>query len=177
MLRKPRSMIPLCAAGVTLIASCTGCDMASSYSSSTASAPATMPMDQVQPALNAVRAFDLGQIVVDGQGYTVYRYDKDGTNPPKATCTGTCAQMWKPVPAAATQQLEGIDRTKVGSLTREDGTDQATLAGWPLYRYAKDEMPGETAGQGVGGVWYPITPAGGKVLTVANPGTSDVFGL
>ncbi|KAA9153342.1 hypothetical protein FPZ12_034815 [Amycolatopsis acidicola] len=152
--------------------------MSGTYSSSgSATSAASMPMDQVQPALNAVRAFDLGQIVVDGQGYTVYRYDRDGTKPPKSACEGTCAQLWKPVPAAATQLLEGIDKTKVGSLTRADGTDQATLSGWPLYRYAKDEMPGETAGQGVGGTWYPITPAGGKVLAKADPGQSDAFGL
>jgi predicted lipoprotein with Yx(FWY)xxD motif len=130
-----------------------------------------------QPALNAVRAFDLGQIVVDGQGFTVYRYDKDSTNPPKSVCAGPCEQSWKPIPAAAAQTLNGIAGNLVGSLTRSDGTDQATLAGSPLYRYAKDEMPGETAGQGIGGVWFPITPEGGKVLVVASPGQSDAFGL
>lgn len=178
MHRKPRSMIPLAAAGIALLAASTGCDLANTYSS----APGQDPMGDMatagdNPALNAVRAFDLGPMVVDGGGFTVYRYDKDSINPPRSTCTGACAQQWKPVPASATQQLGGLDQAGVGTLTRDDGTDQATLGGWPLYRYAKDAMPGETAGLGVGGVWHPITPQGDKVLVVANPGQSDAFGL
>jgi predicted lipoprotein with Yx(FWY)xxD motif len=178
MYRKPRSMIPLAAAGIALLAGSTGCDMANTYSSAAGQdAMQDMATAAKTPALNAVRAFDLGPIVVDGGGFTVYRYDTDSANPPKSTCGGACAQQWKPVPVSATQHLDGLDQTAVGALTRDDGTDQATLHGWPLYRYAKDAMPGETAGMGVGGVWFPITPQGTKVMVVANPGQSDAFGL
>ncbi|WP_236788309.1 hypothetical protein [Amycolatopsis sp. GM8] len=168
--------------GVALLAAA-GCDVPSSYSSTTAGQNAMQGMQGMAgaaddtPALSEVRAFDLGQIVVDGGGFTVYRYDKDSTNPPKSSCNGACAQQWKPVPANATEHLTGLDRSAVGTLTRDDGTDQATLHGWPLYRYAKDSMPGETAGQGVGGVWFPIAPQGTKVTAVSNPGQADVFGL
>ncbi|GAB3007617.1 hypothetical protein LWP59_28730 [Amycolatopsis acidiphila] len=178
MHRKPRSTIPLAAAGIALLAASTGCDVANQYSSTAGqNGMQDMAAADNTPALNAVRAFDLGRIVVDGGGFTVYRYDKDSTNPPSSTCTGLCAQQWKPVPASATQHLGGLDQNSVGTLTRDDGTDQATLDGWPLYRYAKDAMPGETAGQGIGGVWFPITPQGGKVQTAADPGQSDAFGL
>jgi predicted lipoprotein with Yx(FWY)xxD motif len=171
-------MIPLAMAGITLLFATTACDAANSYSSAAGQdAMQDVAAAEDPAALSAVRAFDLGRLVVDGGEFTVYRYDKDSTNPPKSTCTGPCAQQWKPVPAAATQHLNGLDQTAVGTLTRDDGTDQATLHGWPLYRYAKDTMPGETAGQGIGGVWFPINPQGGKVLVVADPGQSDAFGL
>ncbi|GHF65087.1 putative lipoprotein with Yx(FWY)xxD motif [Amycolatopsis bartoniae] len=178
MHRKPRSAIPLAAAGLAVFAVTTGCDVPSSYSSAAGqNGMATMGTTDTGPALTAVRAFDLGPVVVDGGGYVVYRYDRDTTNPSKSTCTGTCAQQWKPVPASATQHITGLDQSLVGTLTRDDGTDQATLNGWPLYRYTKDQMPGETAGQGMGGVWFPVTPQGGKVQTAADPGRSDAFGL
>ncbi len=178
MQRKPRSVIPIAVAGLAVFAVTTGCDVSSPYSSAAGrSGMATMGTSDIGPALTAVRAFDLGQIVVDGGGFTIYRYDRDSANPPKSTCTGACAQQWKPVPAAATEHLTGLDQSLVGTLTRDDGTDQATLGGWPLYRYTKDEMPGETAGQGMAGAWFPITPRGEKVLKATDPGRSDAFGL
>jgi predicted lipoprotein with Yx(FWY)xxD motif len=30
----------------------------------------------------------------------------------------------------------------------------------PLYYYIKDQAPGDTTGQGVGGVWYVLSPDG-----------------
>jgi hypothetical protein len=37
---------------------------------------------------------------------------------------------------------------------------QLTYDGWPLYRYSGDAKPGEANGQGVGGVWFAMTPEG-----------------
>lgn len=177
-----RSMIPLVTAGAVTVVVCTGCTAPSSsqYAAGTSASggmSANMAGAPNTPALASVRAFDLGPVVVDGGEYIVYRYDKDSANPPRSTCNGACAQQWKPVPGSAAQHLTGLDATKVATLTRDDGNDQATLNGWPLYRYAKDEMPGETAGMGIGGVWFPIKPDGTKVTVVANPGASDAFGL
>jgi len=171
-------MIPLAAAGIAVVAASTGCDYAGTTASSNGSPVATghSAADE-KPALNAVRAFDLGEIVVDGQGYTLYRYDKDSTKPPRSACDANCARQWKPVAAEAAQNLGGVDPKLVGSVTRSDGTDQVTLNGWPLYRYLKDEMPGETAGQGLADTWFPVTPQGGKAVTAADPGQSDAFGL
>jgi predicted lipoprotein with Yx(FWY)xxD motif len=64
--------------------------------------------------------------------------------------------------ADASVAVSGIDSKLLGTLARPDGTVQLTLAGWPLYRYAKDANPGDTKGQGVGGTWYASTPAGKK---------------
>lgn len=54
----------------------------------------------------------------------------------------------------------GIKAADLGSVQRTDGTRQATLAGWPLYRYSQDARPGDTKGQGVKGTWFASTPEG-----------------
>ncbi|MCW2943206.1 MAG: putative lipoprotein [Actinomycetia bacterium] len=113
-------------------------------------------------ALRAVTDGKIGPIVVDGKGWTLYRFDKDTANPPASNCNGACATAWPPAPATGNVTLTGVDRSLVGSVKRADGTSQLTLGGWPLYRYAKDATPGDTNGQGVGGTWFAATPAGKK---------------
>jgi predicted lipoprotein with Yx(FWY)xxD motif len=140
--------------------------------------PAPMTPDSNDPAksqLRAARPFDLGPMLVDGTGYTVYRYDKDSTTPPRSACVGACTEKWLPVRAAGQPSLIGVDPSLVGKLNRDDGTDQLTLAGWPLYHYLPDEMPGETLGQGVGDAWYPITPDGQKIEATQDTWRANAF--
>jgi predicted lipoprotein with Yx(FWY)xxD motif len=106
----------------------------------------------------------LGQIVTTGSGRTVYRYDADSNNPPKSNCNGGCASAWPPVLAtgSGTPQVAGVSSSLVGEVTRSDGSKQLTLDGWPLYTFAGDSGAGSTAGQGSGGTWWAVTPAGAK---------------
>jgi predicted lipoprotein with Yx(FWY)xxD motif len=53
--------------------------------------------------------------------------------------------------------------SKFSTITRTDGTTQVTYNGWPLYYYAKDQQAGDTTGEGVGSVWYLVSPTGDKV--------------
>ncbi|MFD2418947.1 hypothetical protein [Amycolatopsis pigmentata] len=151
------------------------------YSSSSPGGAGGMVMQQqvapVPPGLFADRPFDLSPMVVDEMGMTVYRYDKDSANPPRSTCDGDCARMWKPIRPSADLEVGGIDKSAISSITRPDGSDQVTLAGWPIYRFAGDGMAGETAGQGKDGAWYPIAPTGEKVQAVSDPGQSNAFGF
>ena len=39
-------------------------------------------------------------------------------------------------------------------IDRKDGTKIWAYKGWPLYLWIKDTKPGETTGDGVGGVWH-----------------------
>ncbi|MEU5048919.1 SCO0930 family lipoprotein [Streptomyces sp. NPDC021096] len=111
----------------------------------------------------AVReAADLGQVVTDDKGFTLYRFDKDTAKPPASNCDGDCAKAWPPVPAEGASASTGIDAAALGEVQRADGTKQLTLGGWPVYRYAKDAAPGETKGQGVGGTWNALAPDGKK---------------
>lgn len=171
----------LTAALTVTVTATTACSASGSpYSSSPGGAGGMATQQQsapVPPGLFADRPFDLSPMVVDEMGMTVYRYDKDSANPPRSTCDGDCARLWKPIRPSAGLQLGGIDKSVVSSLTRPDGSDQVTLAGWPVYRYTGDGMAGETAGQGKDGAWYPIAPTGEKVQAVSDPGQSNAFGF
>jgi Uncharacterized protein conserved in bacteria len=120
--------------------------------------------------LTTANVAKLGTVVTDGKGYVLYRFDADSVNPTKVSCYSTCAALW---PAATTTSqssvtTKGIDKSLVSTVKRNDGSTQITLAGWPLYRYAKDDAPKEPYGQGVDGTWWAVTPSGAKITTPAS---------
>jgi predicted lipoprotein with Yx(FWY)xxD motif len=126
-------------------------------------------------ALSTADVGDLGTVVVDGSGRTLYVFDKDTADPPKSNCEGECAAMWPPVEAGSgTPELDGVDASLVGTVDRSDGTQQLTLAGWPLYLFAKDEKAGEAKGQAVGDVWWVVSPDGKKITKKA-PATTGGY--
>jgi predicted lipoprotein with Yx(FWY)xxD motif len=109
---------------------------------------------------------DLGDVVVDGDGRTLYMFDQDTADPPKSNCDGECAAKWPPVIAGSgTPEVDGIDASLVGTVTRSDGEEQVTLGGWPLYLFASDTQAGDAKGQAVGGVWWVLGPDGKKIST------------
>jgi predicted lipoprotein with Yx(FWY)xxD motif len=57
----------------------------------------------------------------------------------------------------------GVSEARVGTVVRPDKDVQATLGGWPLYRFAKDTKPGDVLGEGVKGTWHAISPQGKRV--------------
>ncbi|MFF4836202.1 SCO0930 family lipoprotein [Streptomyces sp. NPDC001315] len=115
---------------------------------------------------------ELGKVLTDSTGLTLYRFDDDTAEPPKSNCDGDCATAWPPVPADDATAGAGIDKALLGEVTRSDGTKQLTVAGWPAYRYAKDTKSGDTTGQGVGGKWYALAPDGKKAKLTSLPGLS-----
>lgn len=116
------------------------------------------------PAGTAVRAADssLGRILVDEGGRTLYVFMND--SPGESTCYDACAQRW---PALLTQGApragEGADGSLLGTAQRRDGGSQVAYNGQPLYHFSGDQAPGQTNGQGVGGVWFVVSPAGQPV--------------
>jgi len=118
---------------------------------------------------------ELGTILVDGDGMSLYLFTPD--SPGVSTCTDDCLAVWpalltegEPVAEASAQQ--GL----VSTLTREDGTVQVTYAGWPLYRYVADGAAGDINGQGVGDVWFVVGPDG-SLLRAPGTGTrDDIYG-
>jgi predicted lipoprotein with Yx(FWY)xxD motif len=129
------------------------------------------PADNAPAALRLVAADvgNLGQVVTENKGYTIYLFTKDKTDPSTSTCTGSCATAWPPLLAGSGEiELRGIDRALLGTITRPDGTKQVTLNRWPLYRFAKDTAPGQANGQGVGGTWFAATPDGKKAAETAD---------
>jgi predicted lipoprotein with Yx(FWY)xxD motif len=120
--------------------------------------------DSGGPELWAVQSGPLGVVATDGAGHLLYRSDADSATPSASRCTDACTATWKPVLLPSGQQIEslGVDRSKVGQLTRPDGTVQVTLAGWPLYYNATDTPGLADAGHNGQNGWSVITPTGAK---------------
>lgn len=133
--------------------------------------PAASPSDAAGE-LNVSTNGELGKIVTDNLGLTLYRFDQDTAEPPASNCEGDCAKTWPPVPADDASAGEGIEKSLLGEVTRSDGTKQLTVGGWPAYRYVKDVNAGDVKGQGVGGKWYALNPQGKKAQSADRPGLS-----
>ena len=110
-----------------------------------------------------------GRYLTDGDGRALYMFMAD-TRGKQSTCYDACAQAWPPALAGSAKVELGpnLDRGKLGSVTRRDGSKQLTYGGWPLYYYVKDTGPGQVKGQdvrGFGAEWYLVAPDGKKITT------------
>ncbi|WP_326550662.1 hypothetical protein [Micromonospora sp. NBC_01813] len=114
--------------------------------------------------LRKSKAGALDPVVVNGAKLTLYRFDDDEAKPSKATCAGDCATTWPPVliKPGGRVFVAGVKHSNVSTVTRDDGTLQLTIAGWPVYRFIDDTKAGDTNGHGVGGTWFAIRPDGKK---------------
>jgi predicted lipoprotein with Yx(FWY)xxD motif len=104
-----------------------------------------------------VASSDLGDILVDAEGVTLYVFDSDtdGTS----TCYEDCAANWPALTGEVTAG-EGVDESLLGTTERDDGETQVTYADRPLYYFAGDQAAGDTNGQGVGDAWWVMGPDG-----------------
>jgi predicted lipoprotein with Yx(FWY)xxD motif len=114
----------------------------------------------------------LGRILVDGQGRTLYLFEKDvylfeKDAQGRSSCTGACAAYWPPLLTHGKPAAHGsVKQSLLGVTHRGDGTSQVTYAGHPLYRFVQDTKPGQANGQGLdvyGAEWYVLSPAGTKL--------------
>lgn len=121
------------------------------------------------PATVQVAETDLGAILVDADGRTLYLFEADTDD--SSTCYDDCAATWPAVIADQPTAGEGVDDSLLGTNERNDGEVQVTYAGHPLYVYSGDSAPGDTNGQGIGDVWY-VVDAKGKAVTDAGGGRS-----
>jgi len=102
---------------------------------------------------------NLGKILVDGKGMTLYIFTNDGPN--KSNCTGDCLAKWPPLLTQGKPILgDGIDPSLVGTAQLADGSMIVTYNKMPLYYWYKDTKAGDDLGQGVGSVWFVVSPDG-----------------
>lgn len=114
-----------------------------------------------------LRHTELGKVLVDAAGFTLYRFTKDPRD--KNTCVkiSGCASIW---PALRTTGKPiagpGVKASLLSTITLPGGTKQVTYAGHPLYLYAPSSEPAETSYVGFsafGGVWDAVNAAGNIV--------------
>jgi predicted lipoprotein with Yx(FWY)xxD motif len=123
-----------------------------------------IPSSNGGPATLRLISSNDGRHLVDGQGRSLYLFEKDDGG--ESYCNGACAAVW---PALETEALPhagpGVAAAALGRIKRDDGDMQVTYHGHPLYYYAADaSTPGKTKGEGVeqfGDGWYLVN-AGGK---------------
>jgi predicted lipoprotein with Yx(FWY)xxD motif len=150
------------AAGMAAVAmSAAACSSSSASSSAGSSTPSSASASGSAGSGAALKTANVNgvTVVTNAQGFTLYAFAPDTTTASK--CTGACAQIWPPVtgPADAGQGVTG----KLGTITRSDGSTQATYDEHPLYTYTADTAPGQANGNGInidGGVWHEVTASG-----------------
>ncbi|HEY8914513.1 hypothetical protein [Lacisediminihabitans sp.] len=149
--------------GAALVAlALAGCASSGTSSGAYGSGPSS-PSPATASADVAVGTTTLGKVIVDGKSMTAYLFDKDTPNSGSSACTGQCATLWPAITSkSATPQVSGITG-KVGTITGVDGGKQVTVNGRPIYTFAQDKAPGDINGQGVGGIWYVVSPAGDEI--------------
>jgi predicted lipoprotein with Yx(FWY)xxD motif len=108
-------------------------------------------------AMISTATTDLGEVVVDSEGYTLYLFT---VSEDEGACADQCAQSWPPVVYIEGATASGsADVALIGSAPNGDA-EQLTYNGHRLYRFSGDTAPGETNGHGVGDVWFAVDAAG-----------------
>lgn len=104
----------------------------------------------------------LGEILVDGDGMTLYGFTNDADGTP--TCAGDCAGTWPAHLVEGEPALgEGLDPAVFTLVEGAEGGQQLKAGKWPLYRFSGDSAPGDVNGQGSGDVWFVVAADGSLV--------------
>ncbi len=108
---------------------------------------------------NAVRLnndANFGNVLTNSDGFTLYFFSPDSKG--TSNCNGGCTDAW---PIFFTDELtldNGLNASDFSTITRDDGSQQTTFKGWPLYLFANDAAAGAINGDGAGDVWYVAKP-------------------
>jgi predicted lipoprotein with Yx(FWY)xxD motif len=148
--------------------------VATACGSSGKATSSTLPTAQSSDATVAAASSDLGDILIAGDGKTLYLFEK-------ASCTGACAKAWPPY-AAASAVLKagpGVKASLLHTVRRPDGSEQVTYNGHALYTFSGDSKPGDAKGQGsdaFGAHWYTVSPQGSANETKAKSDKPTGYG-
>ena len=152
---------------IALLAACgsksPGSSSAGGGSSPSAASSSSQSSSSATAMLKSAKT-SLGTVLTDSKGMTLYWFAID--TPTSSKCSGSCTTYWPPV-IGTPQAASGVTLPgKLGTITRSDGSVQATYNGHPLYTYILDAKPGMVTGQAIdqdGGPWYVLGPAGNEI--------------
>ncbi len=164
------------AAVVLALAACASSSSSSSTPAAQSNTAAAASSSPAAATGNMVlsRTINGTMVLTNSKGLTLYSFGPDTST--KSNCNGQCATYWPPVMGPVTAG-PGVTGT-LGTITRADGTVQATYDGHPLYTYVGDTAPGQDKGNGLnlsGGVWHDVTVSG-SAAPAASPATSSAGG-
>jgi predicted lipoprotein with Yx(FWY)xxD motif len=114
-----------------------------------------------------LRSTSLGKILVNGAGFTLYRFTRDSRNRNACVTISGCPEVWPALSTSGTPTAgPGVKASLLSTITLPGGAKQVTYAGHPLYLYAPASGPGETSYVGevqFGGTWLAVNAAGNTV--------------
>jgi len=168
---RPRMFLAVAALAISVIAAACSGSSTAAPPAATVAPPSAAPSASGSPAapassgatgatVMATSVGSLGTVLVDAtSGMTVYTFAKDVKDSGQSNCTGTCLTTWPALtvpdgstPAAGTG-VTGV----LGTITRaDDGSQQVTYNGLPLYFFSGDHAPGDS--NGVYTSWEAVTP-------------------
>lgn len=126
-----------------------------------------VPVTGGEATVNVANVGTSGSVLVDGNGMPLYVFSLDTNGTSACKAADGCSAEWLPLASqGAPAAGNGVDATKLGTITRDDGTMQVTYNGHPLYTFAQDTAGGTASGQGMndfGGTWNLISAAGEPV--------------
>ena len=173
---RARLSLAVLPASLAVLVAVAGCGGSSNNSSSTTTAGAATAGGAA--TIDVANNAQLGQILTDSNGNTVYVFDKDTNG--KSACSGSCAGVWPPVTTSGAPKAgTGIAASKLGTTKRSDGSTQVTYAGHPLYTYTSDTSPGDTTGNGInsfGALWHAVLPNGSNAPASGSGGSGSTGG-
>jgi predicted lipoprotein with Yx(FWY)xxD motif len=129
--------------------------------------PGSPAARESRAATVGLRRTNLGSILVNSSGRTLYEFTRDRTNKDSCAALRGCPEAWPPLKASGRPTAgPGVKASLLSSLSLPGGGKQVTYAGRPLYTYAGDGGPGETSYVGFksfGGIWYAMNARGQAV--------------
>jgi predicted lipoprotein with Yx(FWY)xxD motif len=129
---------------------------------SNASSEASGDVSSEASTEGAIIGEGVGQpVLTNGDGLTLYYFRND--EPGKSNCNEPCSDTWPPVPADEPVDTSALERSLLGSITRDDGTEQLAYDGLPLYLFKDDAAPGDVKGQGLSNVWFAVAADGSEI--------------
>lgn len=115
------------------------------------------------PTLMTLHKTPYGTVLATTAGLTLYM--RVGDSQVHSGCYSICTTVWYPwVTNGAPQATGGILPAYIGVLTSTENTEQVAYDGHPLYSYSGDHAPGQINGEGLGGIWYAMTPSGNPLI-------------
>lgn len=110
-----------------------------------------------------------GPVLANAKGLTLYVYVDDLLTKASSACTGDCANDWPPALVSGQVVLARGITGHIGTITRSSGRHQLTIDGRPLYSFSGDRVPGDLRGNGVGNIWWAMTPTGLSATSFPSP--------